>query len=82
MKKTAVILSAFVGGAAVGAAAALMCAPKSGVDLQRDAKSLLFEHLAHINEHIKKCRCMMGMGCDCNKDAESAQQEASNASNQ
>ncbi len=64
MKKCAVILTAFLGGATVGAAAALLCAPKSGAEMQKDAMSMFREHLDYINNHIKKCKCMMGMGCD------------------
>ncbi|MFI3303459.1 MAG: hypothetical protein SNF68_01870 [Rikenellaceae bacterium] len=67
MKKTAVILTSFIGGAAVGAATAMFLAPKTGVEMQKDAKAMIFDHIKQIQEHMKKCSCMMGL-CDCDKE--------------
>ncbi len=70
MNKSIVILGSILGGAIVGSAVTMMCCPKSGAEMRRDAHKMLSEQLNHIHEHIKKCSCMMSGDCDTEQKAE------------
>ncbi len=80
------ILAALLGGAVVGAAVALLLAPKSGADLREEITSVVKEKYSHLNkEEItalvdKAIEKLKGCCCHCASDIEDAVSEAAHES--
>lgn len=76
------ILAALLGGAVVGAAVALLLAPKSGADLRNEITSVAKEKYSHLNkEEIsalvdKAIEKLKGCCCHCAADIEEAVNQA------
>ncbi len=81
------ILAALLGGALVGATAALLLAPKSGEALREEIASVAKEKYSHLNkEEIsalvdKVVEKLKGCCCHCAADIEEAVEEAAHEAN-
>ena len=75
-------MAALLGGAAVGAAIALLLAPKSGAELRDEITSVAKEKYSHLNkEEItalvdRAIEKLKGCCCHCTADIEDAVSEA------
>lgn len=75
-------MAALLGGAAVGAVAALLLAPKSGAELREEITTVAKEKYSHLNkEEItalvdKVVEKLKGCCCHCAADIEEAVEEA------
>ncbi len=82
MNNAGKILAALLGGAAVGAAIALLLAPKSGAELRDEITSVAKEKYSHLNkEEItalvdRAIEKLKGCCCHCTADIEDAVSEA------
>ena len=80
------ILAALLGGAVVGAAVALLLAPKSGADLREEITSVVKEKYSHLNKEAitalvaKALAKLQGCCCPCASALENAVSEAAHES--
>lgn len=66
MKDTGIILASLVGGAAVGAALAMLFTPKSGLEMRQQLKDTLGDELNKMKNSVENLREEMKAYPPCN----------------
>lgn len=70
MKNATSCLAPFLGGALVGAVAAMLLTPKSGPEMRRDIRDMAHKGADKLKAGLEKAHCHCdGLDCDCDKEA-------------